>query len=169
MESKTKNIPGTPLKDEDIKSKKVLTLWWDEKPKYAWDCGVALSKYLWGLKEGKIYGIYCGKCRRVLLPPRMFCEYCFVPTSKWVELEDEGEVLTFSICYVTWDAKRIEKPNIPAVIHIKGASDNVGILHLLSEVAPDDVKIGMKVKAVWRNAESRKGDITDIKYFKPLK
>jgi hypothetical protein len=34
-------------------------------------------------------------------------------------------------------------------------------------VKPGDVKIGMKVKAVWKPARERKGDITDIRYFKP--
>jgi uncharacterized OB-fold protein len=43
----------------------------------------------------------------------------------------------------------------------------MGILHLLSEVDPKEVKIGMKVKAVWKPAEEREGAITDIKYFKP--
>jgi Predicted nucleic-acid-binding protein containing a Zn-ribbon len=43
-----------------------------------------------------------------------------------------------------------------------------GILHLLDEVNPDDIKIGMKVKAVWRPADERTGSITDIKHFKPV-
>jgi len=44
----------------------------------------------------------------------------------------------------------------------------VGIMHLLGEVAPDDVKIGMRVKAVWKPPEEREGSILDIKYFKPV-
>ena len=32
---------------------------------------------------------------------------------------------------------------------------------------PQDIKIGMKVKAVWKPASERKGDITDIRYFRP--
>jgi uncharacterized OB-fold protein len=55
------------------------------------------------------------------------------------------------------------------VIEIDGASPGMGILHLLDEVDPDDIFIGMKVRAVWRPEEERSGAITDIKYFKPLK
>jgi hypothetical protein len=41
-------------------------------------------------------------------------------------------------------------------------------MHLLGEVDPDAVEIGMKVEAVWKPEEERTGSITDIKYFKPL-
>jgi hypothetical protein len=45
----------------------------------------------------------------------------------------------------------------------------MGILHMLGEVGPDDVKIGMKVRAVWKKPEDRTGAITDILYFKPIR
>jgi uncharacterized OB-fold protein len=31
-----------------------------------------------------------------------------------------------------------------------------------------EIKIGMKVKAVWKDPKEREGAITDIRYFKPL-
>ena len=34
-------------------------------------------------------------------------------------------------------------------------------------VSKDEIKIGMKVKAVWKPENERTGSITDIKYFKP--
>jgi uncharacterized OB-fold protein len=33
----------------------------------------------------------------------------------------------------------------------------------------EEIKIGMRVKAVWKTPEERVGAITDIKYFKPIK
>jgi uncharacterized OB-fold protein len=38
---------------------------------------------------------------------------------------------------------------------------------MLGEVKPEDVKIGMRVRAVWKKAKDREGAITDILYFKP--
>jgi len=55
------------------------------------------------------------------------------------------------------------------VIEIDGASKDMGIMHMLGEVEPDDIKIGMKVKAVWKPAAERTGAITDILYFKPAR
>jgi len=99
----------------------------------------------------------------------MFCETCFCPTDRWVPLEDTGTVLTFSRCYVTWDMVRLEKPQIPAVIEIDGASPGMGIMHMLGEVDPDAVEIGMRVAAVWKPTEERTGSVNDIAYFRPLK
>jgi Predicted nucleic-acid-binding protein containing a Zn-ribbon len=98
----------------------------------------------------------------------MFCQDCFVPTNRFVPLQDTGTVVTFSICNVRWDMVRLEHPLIPAVIAIDGASPGMGILHLLGEVDPQAVRVGMRVRAVWKPPEEREGAITDIRYFKPL-
>ncbi|MHC5081466.1 MAG: Zn-ribbon domain-containing OB-fold protein, partial [Planctomycetota bacterium] len=73
-----------------------------------------------------------------------------------------------------WKAGRLDieggvRPYTPAVIEIDGASKGMGILHMLEEVDPKKIKIGMRVQAVWKPAEERTGAITDIKYFKPIK
>jgi uncharacterized OB-fold protein len=88
---------------------------------------------------------------------------------EYVPLKDTGTVNTFSLCYVTWDVQRITEPEIPAVIEIDGASALHGIMHLLGEVKPEEVHVGMRVQAVWKPARERQGSITDIRYFKPVK
>ena len=52
--------------------------------------------------------------------------------------------------------RALEVPELPAVIRLDGTSDG-GFLHLLGEVAPDDVRIGMEVEAVWQPAGERAG------------
>lgn len=158
---------GTGLDDKDFKTGKVLTERWTADAKYAWDAGIAISRYLEGLKEGRLIAVRCHECGRTMIPPRAFCEWCFRPVDDWVEVKDTGRVNTFSLCYVTWDVRRIKEPELPAVIEIDGASPGMGIMHHLGEVAPDKIKIGMRVKAVWKPAAEREGAITDIKYWKP--
>ena len=99
----------------------------------------------------------------------MYCEECFRATDSWVKLGDTGTVVTFSVSYVNFDASRRKEPIIIAVIEIDGASPQIGILHLLGEVAPENVNVGMRVEAAWKEERSRVGAITDIRYFKPLK
>lgn len=167
----TENIleyPGTPLSEQDFKDQNVLFAHDELRAKFAWDTGAAIGKYLAGLKEGVIYGGHCRTCRRVVVPPRTVCEWCFRPMDEYVSLEDTGTVNTFSLCYVTWDVQRIQDPEIPAVIEIDGASPLHGIMHKLGEVEPDQVHVGMRVQAVWKPAEEREGAITDIRYFKPI-
>jgi uncharacterized OB-fold protein len=165
-------LGGTHLKSSDFEKGKVLTTEWTPNLGYAWDDGVAIGRYLAELKQGRIIARACNGCRRIMLPPRMFCELCFRPTDEWVFVEDTGVVNTFSVARVNWDASRRgpkEPPLLPAVIEIDGATKGMGILHMLGEVKPDDIKVGMKVRAVWKKPEERTGAITDILYFKPLR
>jgi uncharacterized OB-fold protein len=135
--------------------------------RYAWDTGVAVGEFLRGLRRGVILARECRNCRRVLVPPRMFCEQCFRPTDRWLEVEDTGRVNTFSICYIRWDLEPLDEPELPAVIEIDGASPGIGIMHRLGEIDPDDVAVGMEVEAVWLPEEERTGSILDIRYFRP--
>ncbi len=137
------------------------------KARYAWDTGVAVSHYLRGLKRGQILARMCRQCRRVLVPPRMFCEQCFRPTDRWMQVQDTGVVNTFSLCYVSWDMRPLEIPEIPAVIEIDGASSGIGFMHKLGDVEPDQVHVGMAVEAVWKAEPEREGSILDIRYFRP--
>ena len=160
---------ATKLKLNDIQSGKVLSI--HDKPmlKYAWDNGVAIGRYLAELKNGKIIGKRCNSCKRILVPPRLFCETCWRPTDEWSYVKDTGTILTFVVSHVNWDAspvKRGQRFHTPAVIELDSAGKDQGILHLIDEIEPYDIEIGMKVKAVWEKPENRIGSITDITYFK---
>jgi uncharacterized OB-fold protein len=135
--------------------------------RYAWDAGVAVGGFLRGLRAGRILARECHRCRRVLVPPRMFCEQCFRPTDAWMEVGDTGRVNTFSICYIRWDMQPLKVPEIPAVIEIDGASPGMGFMHKLGDVDPKKVTVGMEVEAVWRPEAEREGSILDIEYFRP--
>ena len=169
-----KPFAGTSLTESTLAGGEALASYWSVKAEYQWDTGVAVGKFLQGLKDGKILGIHCPHCNRTLVPPRVFCELCFKPINRWVALKDTGKVHTFSVSYVNWDASRRQTPQVPAVIDIDGASPGMGIMHLLGEVGDDldtilaKVSIGMPVEAVWKPQEEREGSITDIRYFRPV-
>ncbi len=167
MSSKIAAYPGTGIDLREAKAGKFLSMRYETVLKYSWTSGVAISRFLDGLKAAKLWARRCDKCGRTLVPPRMYCEEDFRPTDKWVRVKDTGTVNTFSISYVNNDASRRKKPILVAVVDIDGASPGMGILHLLGEVEPRKVEVGMKVKAVWRPKSKRTGAITDIMYFKP--
>ena len=169
MAGQPTNVRGTPVRSADLKKGRVFTTTYVPRIQYAWDTGQAIGRYLEELKNGRLIARRCNNCQRIMIPPRMFCERCFRPTHDWVVVKDTGTVNTFSLSYVSWDVRRLKKPEIPAVIEIDGAPKGMGILHVLGNVKPKAVRIGMKVRAVWKPAQQRTGSITDIAYFEPIK
>lgn len=168
MNAEPRVVRGTSLREADLRRGRVFTLSYVPKLRYAWDTGEAIGRYLEELKQGRLIARRCRSCERVMIPPRMFCELCFRPTDEWVYVKDTGTVNTFSLCYVSWDVRRLKRPEIPAVIEIDGASPGTGILHVLRNVAPKQVQVGMRVRAVWKPKSQRIGSITDIAYWEPV-
>jgi len=58
-----------------------------------------------------------------------------------------------------------QPPYALGIIKLDGAGS--GLVHLLGEIEPEDIRVGMRVQAVFR--EVREGNYLDIKYFKPLR
>lgn len=160
--------PGITISPEDLADSRYLTVPYSANLCYRWSTGAAVGRFLAELKNGRIIGRKCDRCKRILVPPRMFCEQDFVPTSKWIYVKDAGTVDTYSVSYIAADASRLEKPLIVAVIRLDGTGE-AGILHILDGIDPKDVMIGMRVKAVWKPKRRRIGAITDIRCFKPAR
>ncbi len=169
MSEKVKQFPGIEIHSRALDSGEISVTKFNADLNFAWASGVAVSRFLAELKNGKLIARKCRKCKRIMIPPRMFCENCFRDTDEWVYVKDTGTVNTYSIAHVAADASRLSTPLCVAVINIDGASELMGFLHLLREVKPDKIKIGMRVQAVWKPAEERTGSILDIRYFKPAK
>jgi len=161
-------VRGTQLDARDLERGKIFTTFYVPKLHYAWDTGEAIGRYLEELKHGRLIARRCHSCQRIMIPPRMFCERCFRPTDEWVYVRDTGKIITFSLCYVSWDVRRLKKPQIPAVIEIDGASPGMGILHVVKKVPPNQVRVGMPVRAVWTPAAQRIGSVTDIAHWEPI-
>ncbi len=167
MSSKIRSYAGTAIEREELEAKKYLITHYETVLKYSWTSGVAVSRFLDGLKDGELWARKCNNCGRVMIPPRMYCEECWRPTDEWVRVKDTGKVNTFSVSFVNNDASRRKEPLIVSVIEIDGASPQMGILHFLGGIEPKKVEVGMKVRAVWKPKAERVGAITDIVHFAP--
>jgi uncharacterized OB-fold protein len=159
---------GEQLSQKDYDEGNITFTRWHPNARYAWAAGEAMSRFLEELKNGKLVATKCNQCDRILFPPRMFCEECFRDIDEWVDIKDTGTIETFSISYLDTDANRIKEPILVGVVSIDGATEKMGMMHYFDEVDPKELKIGMKVKAVWKDPEERVGSVLDIKYFKPL-
>jgi len=135
---------------------------------YVYTHGVAGEKFFSEFKKnGRITGTKCNRCDIVYVPPRMYCERCFEKLEEWIDVGKKGTVHTYTIAYIDMDGCKLKEPTIYAFVKIDGADG--GLVHRLCEVNPEEVKIGMRVEAVFKPKQQREGSINDISYFKPLK
>ena len=139
----------------------------DMEAQYLYTTGIAGDIFFKGIKNGKIMGVKCKKCNRICVPPRIYCEVCFERLDEYVEVSSKGTIHTYTIANVDIDNKKLKKPIIWAMIKLDGVDG--GMVHRVSGIAPEEVKIGLKVEAKFINKKERKGSILDIEYFKPVK
>ncbi len=137
---------------------------WDLPWMYA--AGEVGSRYIEELRDNaRLMGTKCPECSRVQLPPKSFCERCFVSLKDhWVEVEPKGTLEAFAVVTLPFPETR-EPPYVVGYFKIGGASTN--ILHFLEEIdltdpdkAREELYIGMPVEVRFR--EEREGRMMDF-------
>jgi uncharacterized OB-fold protein len=123
------------------------------------------TRYLTGLKQGRLVGQRCPQCGKVYIPPRGACPVDGVPTEEEVELPDRGIVTTFCIVNVPFLGQRIKPPYVAAYVLLDGA--DIAFLHLILDCPAEDVRMGMRVEAVWKPREEWEYGLQNITHFRP--
>lgn len=135
---------------------------------YHYTTGQTGSRFLTELRDNKkLLGTKCPKCKKTYLPPRGFCESCFVPIDEWVTMQDVGTIECF-----TFGPRKLssgkKEPFVIAYVKLQGA--DTCIANFIKGIPFNDINelsnilsIGRQVKVEYE--ENRTGKITDF-YFK---
>jgi uncharacterized OB-fold protein len=123
------------------------------------------SAYLRGLAEGRLIGQRCPACGKVYIPPRGACPTDGVPTAAEVELPDTGTVTTFCVVNVPFPGQRVKPPYVAAAVLLDGA--DIPFQHLILGCEPAEVRMGMRVAAVWKPREQWGTTAENIDHFRP--
>ena len=123
------------------------------------------SAFYRGLNEGRILGQRCPTCQKVYVPPRSACPADGTPTAEEVEVSQTGTITTFCIVNVPFLGQKISPPYVSAYVLLDGA--DIAILHLILGVPAADVRMGMRVKAVWKPSEEWTYSLENIDHFEP--
>ncbi len=134
---------------------------------YTYSAGQAASKFLRAVARGRIVGQRCPRCSNVYVPPRGSCALCGVPTEEEVELQHTGTVTTFCIVNVPFAGQAVECPYASATIRLDGA--DVGFYGLIQEIPVDDVRIGMRVEAVWKPEDQWGHTFENVAHWRPIR
>jgi uncharacterized OB-fold protein len=131
---------------------------------YRVPAGRALSRFLAGIAEGRFLGHRCGVCGKVYVPLRGLCPVDGVPTTEEVEVSPVGTITTFAVNNIP-DSRAPQVPFVVAQILLDGADTE--ILALVGGVPAEQVRLGMRVRAVWRPRQERAPSMASIKWFAP--
>ncbi|KLU60226.1 hypothetical protein CEB3_c36570 [Peptococcaceae bacterium CEB3] len=119
------------------------------------------SPFFEGLSKGELWGSKCPVCGSTFATPRGHCMNCGAKT-EWMKLPLEGKVHTYTTCYFGSQEFLAETPF--TLILVEWPDVDTFFLSRLLGVAPNEVKIGMPVKAKFRRLSQFKP--TDV-YFVP--
>jgi uncharacterized OB-fold protein len=117
-----------------------------EAKKYPTPVGNPESQPFWdAAKDGKFMIKRCTTCGEAHFFPRAICPFCFSDKTEWEQSSGEGEIYTYSHM-----RKSATGAYVIAYVTLKeGPSVQTNIV----DCEPDKLKIGQKVKVVWKQTD----------------
>jgi uncharacterized OB-fold protein len=143
-----------------------LTVRTEVRLSFGFEPGVVVSRFYRALAAGRIEGGRCGGCGAVYVPPRGRCPSCGGDAATaTVDLPGTGAVESVAVVHLPVAGMDLDLPFAWAWIRLDGA--DVPFAHLLGGVAPDEVRVGRRVAAVWAPPGDRPAGWEAIHHFRP--
>ena len=96
---------------------------------------------------------------------RVFSSSWKLAEPDWIPVSNAGAVITYTTVYYDIIPLRpFRAPFTYGVIKLDGATS--GITHIIDEFYPGELKMGMRVEAIFK--DDRVGNILDIDHFRPV-
>lgn len=149
-----------------------ITLRWKEP------AGLFANRMFLAMRDkGELWAVKCPSCKRILFPCETVCGMCKIriedKDENWVRLGNEGTLVNF---YKVTGHQEID-PNTGW--HPKGQTFNpIGLIcpdggnewtilaQILEEEDETKLRPGLRVKAIWKPRDERKGLMSDIKFWR---
>jgi uncharacterized OB-fold protein len=160
-------MESAPAANKRKKDDDVLRVPYLLQMEYEYALGQHAIRFFNELKDNKrLMGVRCPECKRVYIPPRPVCGICFVPSTEWVEVSNEGKLIGCTVVRLPFiDPMTGEQRPVPygfGIIQLDGASTSM--FHFVDETDDTKLTVGLRVKANFR--EIREGNMRDIVNFR---
>jgi len=127
--------------------------------------GHALTGFLRAIAEGRFLGQRCVSCHKVYVPPRGVCPTCGLLLGEEVPVADTGTLTTFCTVNVPYEGQTMKLPYVYGSILLDGA--DIPFPHLVQGLPVPEVRMGLRLKAVWAPPAERKPTMESILWFSP--
>ncbi len=126
----------------------------------------AAQQYLRAYASKRILGNRSPVDGAVFVPPRGVDPRNGVVADEMVDLVDSGHVGSFCVTHLPIPGRKdLPVPYVSAWIHLDGA--DIGFLGLVAGCAAADVRIGMRVRAVWKPDDELGATAENVLYWEP--
>jgi uncharacterized protein len=126
--------------------------------------GLGGEAFLRGIQDHEeLLASHCKPCKKWFLPTRLFCERCLSRLTDIKPVGPEGKIKSVTHVHVDLDGNRLDSPQYVGLIEFKGVEG--GIVHILSASNEKKLRVGEKVKAVFKPKAERTGSVLDICWF----
>lgn len=136
---------------------------------YTYVAGDGQSRFLHAILQRRLTGQRCPACKKVLFVgggmSNAVCPMCVELLDELVDLAPTGTVTTFCIVNVPFHGQTIEIPYVQANILLDGADGT--LMHVIQECSASEVRMGMRVEAVWRPDDELVPSLDSIRHFRP--
>lgn len=128
--------------------------------------GRGLSSYLRAMKDKRVLADVCPETGQVIFPPRGVSSRAGRPPTETVEVAHIGYVDSFNITRIPIKSRDdLHPPYVSAWVVPDGA--NVGSIALVAGIDPEEVRLGMRVRAVWKPDDELAESAANILYWEP--
>ena len=131
---------------------------------FTYTAGLATTRFLKGIAQGKILGERA-PAGKVYVPSRGADPQLGVATTEQVDLPHRGTLVSFCVVNVAFYGQGMEIPYTSGLILLDGS--DLPLMHLIQECPVEDVRIGMRVEAVWVEEAELGPTLESIRYFRP--
>lgn len=127
---------------------------------YAEPLSPNLDRFVDGVLEERLIGQRCPACQRVYVPSKGFCPLCVVLMGEEHELDvaQTGTLTAFTIIApLQYYGQEASEPFVYASVLLDGADTPISGMDITG-VPHEQLRPGLRVKAVWRSPDERQID-----------
>lgn len=132
---------------------------------YTVRAGVTQGAFLRALCERRIVGTRFPDSGATYVPARGMCPTTGEASDALVDLPHVGTLTTFCVINIPFEGQQLPPPYVAGAIVLDGA--DLPLFHIVAGVGPDEVRMGMRVRAVWVDDSDLAPTFESIRYFEP--
>ncbi|MEM2465921.1 MAG: Zn-ribbon domain-containing OB-fold protein [Candidatus Bathyarchaeia archaeon] len=125
-----------------------------------------IEQFYKNISQKKLLGGKCRKCGKIYLPPRPLCSKCLSTEFEWIELPQNGKLLTYTIIHVAPTQFQNMAPYAVGIIQLE---NGVKIPGMIKNVELNRIRVGMPLKMEFEEPQqAQQWPQWPRYYFEPL-